>query len=61
MSTLPVVKWWESAEYIAAEKALERAAWATVCKVQTGDMAGAKEQADAAMSAHEELRRLTPA
>jgi hypothetical protein len=33
-----MAKWWESPEYVAAEKELSRASWLTVCYVNAGNL-----------------------
>lgn len=53
-----VANWWELPEYEAAEKELRRASWLCVCNVIAGRFDEAREEADKANAAHDELSRI---
>jgi hypothetical protein len=55
------MNWWESYEFVQAEKELNRASWLTVCWVRTGNMEEARKSAAQATVAQEELTRLQEA
>ena len=52
------MNWWESPEYVKAERDMERAAWLTVCWVDLDNMAEARKSAAVAKAAQAELQRL---
>jgi hypothetical protein len=55
------MNWWESSDYVKAEKELNRASWLTVCWVDLGNMAEARKSAAQAKAAQEAMTRLEEA
>jgi hypothetical protein len=55
------MNWWESPEYVKAERDMERASWLTVCWVDLGNMAEARKSAAQAKAAQAVIQRLQDA